>query len=100
SSPRPSRSRSTRARGASGGRAPFPWRTDQGLHAQFRIPVPRYPPGVLAAGDTLDNFLDHFPSVKREQATAVLELAAKEPLPACVYSPAILPTETSTINKT
>jgi uncharacterized protein (DUF433 family) len=37
----------------------------------------------LAAGDTLDEFLDHFPSVKREQATAVLEIAAKELLPAC-----------------
>jgi uncharacterized protein (DUF433 family) len=32
----------------------------------------------LAAGDSLDEFLDHFPSVKREQAKAVLELAAKE----------------------
>ena len=29
----------------------------------------------LEAGDTLDEFLDHFPSVKREQAIAVLELA-------------------------
>jgi uncharacterized protein (DUF433 family) len=37
----------------------------------------------LAAGDSLDEFLDHFPSVKREQATAVPELAAKELLPAC-----------------
>jgi uncharacterized protein (DUF433 family) len=37
----------------------------------------------LAAGDSLDEFLDHFPSVKREQAAAVLELAAKELLPAC-----------------
>jgi uncharacterized protein (DUF433 family) len=37
----------------------------------------------LAAGDSLDEFLDHFPSVKREQAMAVLELAAKELLPAC-----------------
>jgi uncharacterized protein (DUF433 family) len=37
----------------------------------------------LAAGDTLEEFLDHFPSVKREQAMAVLELAAKELLPAC-----------------
>ena len=34
----------------------------------------------LAAGDTLDEFLDHFPSVKREQAVAVLEIAAKEVL--------------------
>jgi len=29
----------------------------------------------LAAGDTLDRFLDDFPTVKREQAVAVLELA-------------------------
>ena len=41
----------------------------------------------LAAGDTLDEFLDHFPSVKREQAIAVLEIAAKEVLPACARPP-------------
>jgi uncharacterized protein (DUF433 family) len=29
----------------------------------------------LEAGDPLDEFLDHFPSVKREQAIAVLKLA-------------------------
>ena len=29
----------------------------------------------LAAGDTLERFLDHFPSVKREQAVAALDLA-------------------------
>ena len=29
----------------------------------------------LAAGDSLDDFLDAFPSVKREQAAVVLELA-------------------------
>ncbi len=29
----------------------------------------------LEAGDPLDEFLDHFPSVQREQAIAVLELA-------------------------
>src|ERR1051326_7194426 len=29
----------------------------------------------LAAGDSLDRFLDHFPSVTRAQATAALELA-------------------------
>ncbi len=28
----------------------------------------------LAAGDSLDNFLDDFPSVRREQAIALLEL--------------------------
>src|SRR2546423_2725950 len=41
----------------------------------------------LAAGDTLDEFLDHFPSVKREQAMAILEIAAKEVLPACARPP-------------
>ena len=29
----------------------------------------------LAAGDSVDTFLDAFPSVRREQAVAVLELA-------------------------
>ncbi|AOY81717.1 DUF433 domain-containing protein [Moorena producens JHB] len=29
----------------------------------------------LKAGDTLDEFLDHFPSVRREQAIAALQLA-------------------------
>ena len=29
----------------------------------------------LEAGDPLDKFLDHFPSVRREQAIAALELA-------------------------
>ena len=29
----------------------------------------------LEAGDSLDEFLDHFPSVSRKQAIAVLELA-------------------------
>jgi len=29
----------------------------------------------LAAGDTLDQFLDDFPTVKREQAVSALELA-------------------------
>lgn len=31
----------------------------------------------LAAGDTLERFLDHFPSVTREQAVAALELAGE-----------------------
>jgi uncharacterized protein (DUF433 family) len=31
--------------------------------------------GYLEAGDSLDVFLDHFPTVSREQAIAVLELA-------------------------
>ncbi len=29
----------------------------------------------LAAGDSLETFLDHFPSVSREQAVAALEVA-------------------------
>lgn len=29
----------------------------------------------LEAGDSLDEFLDHFPSVSRDQAIAVLELS-------------------------
>ncbi|PIG91715.1 DUF433 domain-containing protein [Gloeocapsopsis sp. IPPAS B-1203] len=36
----------------------------------------------LEAGDSLNVFLDHFPSVSREQAIAALELA-KEMLTAC-----------------
>jgi uncharacterized protein (DUF433 family) len=31
----------------------------------------------LEPGDSLDTFLDHFPSVRREQAVAALELAKK-----------------------
>ncbi len=33
----------------------------------------------LAAGDPLDEFLDHFPSVKKEQAIAIIY--SKSPLP-------------------
>ncbi|MEO1373399.1 MAG: DUF433 domain-containing protein [Cyanobacteria bacterium J06635_10] len=29
----------------------------------------------LEAGDSLDDFIDHFPSVRREQAISALELA-------------------------
>jgi uncharacterized protein (DUF433 family) len=39
----------------------------------------------LEAGDSLDEFLDHFPSVSREQAISALELA-KEMLTAYAYS--------------
>ena len=39
-----------------------------------RVPV-RSLFDYLAAGETLDEFLDQFPSVKREQAVAVLALA-------------------------
>jgi len=38
----------------------------------------------LAAGDALDQFLDDFPTVKREQAVAALELA-KDLLTACAH---------------
>jgi uncharacterized protein (DUF433 family) len=38
-----------------------------------RVPV-RALLDYLAAGDSLDTFLDDFPSVRREQATALLEL--------------------------
>lgn len=38
----------------------------------------------IEAGDSLDTFLDHFPSVGREQAIAVLE-RAKEMLIADAY---------------
>lgn len=40
----------------------------------------------LAAGDTLDHFLDDFPTVKREQAVAALELA-RDLLTACAHPP-------------
>lgn len=32
----------------------------------------------LAAGDTLDRFLDHFPDVSHEQAVALLEQVGEE----------------------
>ena len=41
-----------------------------------RVPV-RALIDYLEAGDPLDTFLDHFPSVRREQAVAALELAKK-----------------------
>ena len=39
-----------------------------------RVPV-RTLLDYLAAGDSLDEFLDHFPTVSREQAVAALEQA-------------------------
>ena len=39
----------------------------------------------LAGGDSLDRFLEDFPTVKREQAVAALELA-RELLTACAHS--------------
>jgi uncharacterized protein (DUF433 family) len=41
-----------------------------------RVPV-RTLLDYLEGGDSLDTFLDHFPSVRREQAVAVLELAKR-----------------------
>jgi uncharacterized protein (DUF433 family) len=40
----------------------------------------------LEAGDSLDEFLDHFPSVTREQVIAALELA-KEMLTSHAHTP-------------
>jgi len=39
-----------------------------------RVPV-RTLLDYLAAGDSLDEFLDHFPTVRREQAVSVIEQA-------------------------
>ncbi|MEE9278944.1 MAG: DUF433 domain-containing protein [Myxococcota bacterium] len=44
--------------------------------AGTRVPVKNLI-DYLAAGDSLDKFLDSFPTVSREQATAVLELAGE-----------------------
>ena len=44
------------------------------VFAGTRVPVQTLV-DYLAAGDPLDEFLDNFPSVTREQAVAVLELA-------------------------
>ena len=44
------------------------------VFAGTRVPVKNLL-DYLAAGDSLDRFLDHFPSVTREQAVAALEVA-------------------------
>ena len=44
------------------------------VFAGTRVPVKNLV-DYLAAGDNLERFLDHFPSVTREQAVAALELA-------------------------
>jgi uncharacterized protein (DUF433 family) len=44
------------------------------VFAGTRVPVKNLL-DYLAAGDSLERFLDHFPSVTRAQATAALELA-------------------------
>ena len=44
------------------------------VFAGTRVPVKNLV-DYLAAGDSLERFLDHFPSVTREQAVAALEVA-------------------------
>jgi len=44
------------------------------VFAGTRVPVKNLL-DYLAAGDSLDRFLDHFPSVTRAQAVAALEVA-------------------------
>ena len=44
------------------------------VFAGTRVPIKNLV-DYLAAGDSLERFLDHFPSVTREQAVAALELA-------------------------
>ena len=44
------------------------------LFAGTRVPFKNLV-DYLAAGDSLERFLDHFPSVTREQAVAALEIA-------------------------
>lgn len=44
------------------------------VFAGTRVPVKNLL-DYLAAGDSLDTFLDHFPAVTREQAVAALEIA-------------------------
>lgn len=44
------------------------------VFAGTRVPVKNLL-DYLAAGDSLERFLDHFPSVTREQAVAALEIA-------------------------
>lgn len=50
-----------------------------------RVPV-RTLLDYLAAGDTLEEFLDHFPTVSREQAVAAIK-QANDLLVACAHSP-------------
>lgn len=44
------------------------------VFAGTRVPVKNLL-DYLVAGDSLERFLEHFPSVRREQAVAALELA-------------------------
>jgi uncharacterized protein (DUF433 family) len=45
------------------------------VFAGTRVPIKNLV-DYLAAGDPLERFLEHFPSVTREQAVAALEIAA------------------------
>jgi uncharacterized protein (DUF433 family) len=55
------------------------------VFAGTRVPV-KILLDYLEAGDRLDEFLDHFPSVTREQAIATLELAKEMLTNSCAYS--------------
>lgn len=55
------------------------------VFAGTRVPVKTLM-DYLEAGERLDEFLDHFPSVTREQAVAALELA-KEMLTTHAHTP-------------
>jgi uncharacterized protein (DUF433 family) len=55
------------------------------VFAGTRVPI-RTLLDYLEAGERLDEFLDHFPSVTREQAIAALELA-KEMLTTHAHTP-------------
>ena len=44
------------------------------MFAGTRVPIKNLV-DYLAAGDPLERFLDHFPSVTRDQAVAALEIA-------------------------
>lgn len=46
------------------------------VFAGTRVPIKNLT-DYLEGGDTLDTFLDHFPTVRREQAVAFLEGARK-----------------------
>ena len=46
------------------------------VFAGTRVPVKNLV-DYLAAGDSLERFLEHFPSVTREQAVAALELGSE-----------------------
>ena len=55
------------------------------VFAGTRVPIKNLL-DYLAAGDPLDRFLEHFPTVTREQAVAALEIA-KDLLASCARPP-------------